>query len=685
MWLDEPEPKLNVMEYVHTVWKHKWLVVGVLAATLVLAAAWSLTRPKMYRAEALITLHPAPQLSQNSTDMWMNWWQMDRFIADQIQVMGTRQQAQRVVDRLGLQSHPEFGEYAAEALLARLHAEPVPDSFVIKISMTGRDPNNISEWLNIYIEEFIAANIESSLERTRQVYEVIQSRLDPLRVKLEDSELAIMQFQEREDSYLFADQDENVIQEQIDTLTTEYAAAKADRIRVETKLTALRQLRAANLTEAGFPEIMKDATIQGLRQQRNDLQVELTEKLRTLKEGHPTIKELRGRIAGVEGRIENQINTISTSIETDYDIARRREQALYDNIQALRDESIELSKQQLEHDRLQREYEQNKAFLEDMLARSNEADISSTRAINNVRVIESAQPPGGPYSPNIRRSLTLATFFGLFLGVGLVLFIDFLDQTLRTPDQVERYLGAEVLSTLPKLTDDTARTLREAFQSLRTALMLAARGDGCQIVMVTSAAPEEGKTTVAYNLAKVLATGGAKVLMIDADLRRPRIHRIIKAKNVRGLTSVVLGERQASEVIHTQAEIPNLDVITSGPLPPNPPELFGKSTFRTMLEAARESYDWVVIDTPPVASVTDPVMCARVVDMLLLVVQYGGPKRQMVRESMRQLGRTGVRIAGVLLNKVDLERDSYYYSGYYSHYHYGDDSKKQKKAKTQAG
>jgi capsular exopolysaccharide synthesis family protein len=673
VWVEEPEPELNVMDYAHLVWAHKWLVVGVPAATVVLTAAWSMTRPKLYRAESKITLHPAPQLTQNQLDMWMSWWQMDRFIADQIQVLQTPSLAQRVVDRLGLDAHPEFsGEDAAGALMSRIGAEPVKDSFVIRVSMTGRDPDTVAEWLNIYVEEFVAANIESSLERTRQVYEVIQSRLDPLRGQLAASEQRLMRFQEREDSYLFADQDENVIQEQVDTLTREYAAAKADRIRVETKHAALRQLRASDLSETGFPEILQDATIQSLRQQRYDLEVELSDKLRTLKEGHPTIQELRSRIAGVDARVQEQIENIGTSIQTDYDIARRREQALYDNIEALRDESIELSKQRLEHDRLQREYEQNKGFLEDMLARLKEADISSTAAANNVRVIEPARPPAGPYSPNLRRSLILSGLFGLLFGVGLVVFLDFLDQSLRTPDQVEGYLGLEVLSALPTLTEDTAQVLREAFQSLRTALLLAARGDGCQVMMVTSAVPEEGKTTVAFNLAKVLATGGSRVLMIDADLRRPRVHQLVGANNVRGLTSVVLGERAASEVMHTLAEVPNLDVITSGPLPPNPPELFGKASFRDLLEDARAMHEWVVIDTPPTATVTDPVMCARLVDMVLLVVQYAGPKRQPVQKAMRLLSRTGVRLAGVLLNKVDLERDAYYYSGYYSYYHYGD-------------
>ncbi|MFN2289801.1 MAG: CpsD/CapB family tyrosine-protein kinase, partial [Anaerolineae bacterium] len=261
---------------------------------------------------------------------------------------------------------------------------------------------------------------------------------------------------------------------------------------------------------------------------------------------------------------------------------------------------------------------------------------------------------------------------GLLLGVGLVLGLDYLDQTLRTPEQVERYLGIEVLSALPKLTEDNVRVLRESFQSLRTAVMLAARGEGCHILQVTSAVPSEGKTTVVFNLGKVLAAAGARVLLLDADLRKPRLHRIISAKNVRGLTSVVLGERELNEVITVVADVPNLDVVCSGPLPPNPPELYGKATFAKLLAQARQEYDWVIIDTAPVASVTDPVICSSLVDLVLLVVQYGHARRQLIRDAVRSLSRTGVRIAGCLLNKVDVERDHYYYSYYYSsYYRYG--------------
>ncbi len=224
------------------------------AAIIVLGSAWALTQPKMYRAEAKITIYPAPQLTQNQMDMMMSWWQMDRFIADQIEVLKTRQLAKRVVAKLGLDQHPEFaGGDAAGAIQGRIDAEPVDESFVVRISMVGYDPANTSEWLNVYVDEFIAANIEASLERTQEVFRVIQNRLDPLRQRVTEAEQNLMSFRERDTELLFADQDKNVISEQIDTLTTEYATTKAERIRLETKLNAIENLSATNLAQTSFP------------------------------------------------------------------------------------------------------------------------------------------------------------------------------------------------------------------------------------------------------------------------------------------------------------------------------------------------------------------------------------------------------------------------------------------------
>jgi polysaccharide biosynthesis transport protein len=672
-WLgEEAEPEINVMEYVHLLWRQRWIVLAVVLLCVLAGSAWVFTRTKVYRATSELALEAAPQIVKSEIYTGPSWWELQHYAKNQVEVLETRRLAERVAQKLGLAKPDASGNTdSTGGLLGRLQVEPVEDTNVLQLSLTATDPHRAAEWLNVYVEEYIAINIEDNLERTRKVYQVIQSKLDPLRKQLEGSEERLLSFKERKDALLVGDQDKNVITEQVNTLTSAYAQAKADRIELETKINALKRLRSENISEASFPEVLNDPTIQQLRQQKNQLEVELSEKLRTYKSGHPVIKDLRSRIGSIDSRITNQIKTIVDSLQTNYEIRRRREQALYDNLQQLRQQSIELSKQTLEYDKLQHEYDQNKKFYEQMLQRSKETDISSTAGLNNIRVIDPAHAPKAPYSPNPPRTLMLSLVLGLFLGVGLVLGLDFIDQTIRTPDDSEKYLGLETLGAVPHYAEETAHMTREIFQSLRTAIMVASREEGPQVVMVTSAAPSEGKTTTAYNLAKALAASGSRVLVIDSDLRKPRFHRFINAKNVRGLTSIVLGERELGDVIHTLADLPNLDIVTSGPLPPNPPELFSKSSFRRLLENAKRQYDWIILDTPPVASVTDAVICSQHADMVLMVVRYGEVKRAIIINSLRNLARAGARIAGTVLNDVDLERDHYYYSYYYSYYHYG--------------
>lgn len=682
---EAPEPEVNLMEYVLLVWSRRWVVLSVLVVTVALAAAWAFTRPRLYRSSCKVAITIPPQISSSQVDPALSYWNMDRYIRDQLEILKTVALAAKTSNRLGLGGASV--DQGAAMLLSGLKVEPIRETNVMMISMVGTDPQRVSEWVNVYVNEYIESNIADGIERSRQVYDVIQSRLSPLRDQLVRSEQQMVEFREREDALLFADQSKNVISEQVNTLTTEYAQAKAERIRLETRLSAVRHLQASDRPGSAFPAALDDTTIQGLRSQRNVTEMDLAEKLQTLKEGHPQVKELRSRLASLDARLRGEVDTLRRSLEADYAIASQREQTLFSNIQQLRSESIELSKQTLEYDRLMREYEQNKAFLEDMLARSKEADISMSATLNNLRVIEPAVPASAPFSPNVPRTIAMALVLGLFLGVGLVVGVDFLDQTLRSPDHVERHTGLEVLSVLPKFSEDTVSALRESFQSLRTALILASRGEGCQVVLVTSSVPGEGKTTVVFNLGKVLAAAGARVLLVDGDLRKPRLHRMINVKNVRGLTSVVLGERDLGEVIHALADVPNMDLVTSGPLPPNPPELYGKASFARLIAKAREQYDWVILDAPPVASVTDPVVASMQVDMALMVVEYGSARRQLVRDCVRQLGRTGVRIAGVLFNKVDVEREHYYYTYYYSHYYrygYGDTETAPAKGKKKA-
>lgn len=668
-------PEINVREYLRLLWNGRWVVVGVTAAVVVVALAWALTRPELYRAVTTISIDSRPpQIIKNQINLSPSWWELERYVQEQERVLRSHTLATRVVERLGLANNPELpADAVAEKLRGMIAVEPMEageaGSNVLDVTMEGTDPERIAEWLNVYIEEYIAFNIEDNIQRMQQIYDVIQDKLQPLREELGESEERLTDFKEREGSLLVADEGKNVILEQIDTLTTDYARTKAERIRLETQIAALERIQREGASLAVFPEVMDDAGVQGLRDQLANLEVELEEKLKTYKRGHPVIRDLEGRIEGIRQQIAKRVDGIIGSLRTEYQIKLQRETSLYENLQELKKDSIRLSKQVMELEKLEREYEQNKLFYEEMWARSKEADISGTVATNNIRIIDRARPPRAPFSPNLPRTLMLAVVLGGFMGVGLVLGLDFLDRSLRTPEDVERATGTAVLSVVPRFDGSPTGVAREAFQALRTALLFAAPDEQSQVVMVTSAGPGEGKTTTVFELARTMSAAGDSVLAVDADLRKPRLHRLAGCPNGDGLSTAVLGEVAFEDAVKECSGATGLQVMPAGPTPPNPPELFSKKTFVDLLAEAKKRYRWVLIDTPPIASVTDPVMCSSLADMVLMVTQYGSIDRRVVVGGVRQLLRVGARVVGTVFNNVDMKKSHYYGGVYYAGYY----------------
>jgi capsular exopolysaccharide synthesis family protein len=675
-WVDnDEEPELDFKEYLWLLWARRWIILAVTAIVTLTTWAWTHSRPVKYRTSTTISIDArSPQIIRQSQFLiGPNPWEQAVYIREQERILRSYDLAQRAVVKIGLDAITGDGSEssAVAMLLGMLDVMPLAETTLVTLSMTGSDPDRIAEWLNLYIDEYIAFNIDDSLKQTNQIYEVITEELEPLREQLTESEERLMSFKKRQGSLLSADQDKNVISEQVNKLTTELAEAKAERIRLETKILALEEVASRGLSSTDAPEVLDDRTLLELNRQRNELEAELTKNLQVYREGHPTIKDLRGRIKGIELRIRDQIESVINALRLDFEIMRRREQTLSSSLAQLREESIELSQQTLEYETLKRDYDQIKTFYNGLLARSKEAEISGSISFNRIRVIDRARPAKQPVSPNLTRSVTMGLMIGALLGIGLVLTLNHLDRTLRTPTEIKRRLGLDVFAMVPAQTNVSKRIIREVFQGLRTALMFAAQADTCQVVLVVSAGPGEGKTTTVFNLGKVLAAAGSRVLIIDGDLRKPRIHKILKLPSSDGLTSLVLGERDLSQVVYCIEG--TLDVIPCGPLPPNPPAMFGNPAFRRLLESLRQRYDWILLDSAPIISVTDSVVCASVVDMVLLVVEFGHLDHKMIQGAQHQLARAGANVVGAVLNKVDMEKKAYYYDPSYYSYYYGED------------
>jgi capsular exopolysaccharide synthesis family protein len=435
-----------------------------------------------------------------------------------------------------------------------------------------------------------------------------------------------------------------------------------------------------------------------LRQRRAQLLLEYTEK-------YPEVKDLDQQIGMLEKQSE-QLRThtqsvVKTNLETRYRQALQKEQALRDAFDKQRGETLTQNEAAVNYRIIQQEIETNKTLLDGLLQRAKENDVILAGTPNNIHVVDHASRPKAPVSPKRRQAIALAAMFSLILGIALARYLDYLDDSVRTSEDVENFLRLPALAVIPSLGSFTRRRLlsalpgrekkngnhvgeelllnasqrsplAEAYRQLRTSVLLSSAGGAPKTLLVTSSQPGEGKTTTVVNTAMILAQTGAKVVVIDADMRRPRLHSIFNIDNASGLSGLLASKMSDKEMLEAVQfhEQSGLYVLPSGRIPPNPAELLGSDQIRSLMKVLAKNFTHIVIDSPPVASFTDGVLLSSVADGVLLVVHGGTASRHIVRRSKQLLADVGAKIFGVVLNNVTVSRQDYYYNRSYEKYYY---------------
>jgi capsular exopolysaccharide synthesis family protein len=370
------------------------------------------------------------------------------------------------------------------------------------------------------------------------------------------------------------------------------------------------------------------------------------------------------------------VNRATQAIKSDYETAVLEEQTYSRSLESAKADAQDLSKKSVDYNVMERDAKTNRDIYSALLTREKELRVASNSRQNNVRVIDHAEVPGGPLAPTGRRTWLLSIAVGLLLAIAVAYGLDYMNDTIKTPEDVTRRLKLPFLGLIPSVRGDKHPVLAsshvphdfgESFRALRTSLMAKYPGEGTKIMLVTSAQPLEGKTTTAANIAMALAYGGSRVLLIDADMRRPGMHRPLRLTNERGLSQVLIGQARVRDVIQRTVD-PNLLAITAGKTPPNPSELLASERMKTLLtNLTHGPFDWILIDTPPVLAVTDAVILAPLVSGVTFVVGAEMTRRRLAERAIETLMQTRPRYAAVVLNKVDFARNKYYYTRYYGH------------------
>ena len=441
---------------------------------------------------------------------------------------------------------------------------------------------------------------------------------------------------------------------------------------------ALQQLRSASAPSSpdSIPIIAQNPQIQSLKSKLADLQRQKVQLAERYGEKHPQIQNVNASLQDAQHQLELETTKALQSVRHEYETSLLEEHTLSRNLEGAKVDAVDLNRKSIGYGVMEREAKSNRQVYDALLSREKELRVASNSRSNNVRVVDRAETPQSPMAPSGRRTWLLSVVVGLVLSIGVAFGLDYMNDTIKTPEDVARCLKLPLLGLVPASREDrhpVVGSLRvpyefgEAFRSLRTSIMSRYPGEATKTMVVTSAQPLEGKTTTACNIALVLAYGGARVLLIDGDMRRPSLHRLLKLTNERGLAQILNGRARVRDVIQRTVD-PNLLAVTAGQTPPNPSELLSSDRMKMLLtNLSNGPFDWIIIDTPPVLAVTDAVILAPSVTGVTFVVGAEMTRRRLAEHALDTIVTSHPRLAAIVLNKVDFARNKYYYSRYHGH------------------
>ncbi len=723
-------------EYIRILMKRKWTVLACLLAIFSIVAIASLKMTPVYEASGSIEINkPDSGLVNFSNSPTFNVDYYDPSeLETEVMILQSDLLALQVVKELGLDRRPEFGGKTA-ALPSSLDLAPdplqadagrtsgllssfrgnlkvtlSPNSHIIKVSFRSPDKDLTANVVNTLMSTYTENNFKSRFDSTMQASDWLSKQLVDLQMKVETSQEKLVRYQ-KEHEILGIDEKQNITTAKLDELNKALTAAESERMDKESVYRLVQAgdadtiASAAGALDAAGAGNQSGGLLESLRTKEADLKIQAAELSTQFGPSYPKLAQLENQLKEIDAQLLAETKKVGGKIRGQYMAALQRENMLHDALEKQKQEANKLNESAIEYSLLKRDLDTNRQLYEGLLEKLKEAGVSAGLRSNNFRIVDVARVPTAPVEPNIPRNLAFAFMLGLTSGVGLAFLLEGLDSTVRTTEQAQMISGLPPLGMIP-LGSRTAREganpkrlviatskeavelitqvrpqsqMAESYRALRTSLLLSNLGAPPKVIMVTSALPQEGKTTTSINCAVVLAQKGIRVLLIDADLRRPSIHKTLGMGPRSGLSNVLTGSATLQQAITRSPTLPNLDVLPAGTPPPNPAELLASSNMRDVLQELRGQYDHIVVDTPPTLSVTDAVVLSPRADAIVLVIRSGQTTKQALRRSRDILMQVNAKVSGVLLNAVDLSSPDYYYyyeyQGKYARYYRDDGSR----------
>ncbi len=710
----------HLLDYLLILRKHKWLIISFLLALVTVVTIATFRMQPTYEATTRVeidreTSNFLPFAGNDPYDLYQD---LEDYIETQSKILVSETLAIQTIKSLHLDQDPRFGGHAQSpgtlevispksglepppslgAFLGGLSVKRVPNSRLLDVTFAASDPKLAAAVVNAHVNNFIEQNFRSRYEATTQASNWLANQLDELKGKVEASEDARIKY-ERDNQIWTIDEKQDVTTQKLADLNRELTEAQADRINKD----AVYELAKAGNYDA-IPAVRESPVIQESLKRQGELSDQYTEALNQYGPKFPKVVRLEAQLNESQQLIEGEKKNIGNQIEAEYRGSRQREVLLQRALDQQKNEAASMADKMVEYNILKREAEANKQLYDGLLQKLKEAGISAGLRSSNIRVVDPALIPRMPSRPNKSRNIFLAILVGLFGGIGLALVREYLDNTVKNPEDVQSLSRLPSLAVVPTFTSSNGdsrsrlqKLLRgsgngfhervallshsepqsqvsEAFRALRTSLLLSQPDHPPQLILVTSALPHEGKTTASVNIGVTLAQLGDNTLLIDGDLRKPGISRALSMNDGKvGLSSYLAGVVGLDLVTIPHPVIKNLHAIPTGPIPPNSADLLSSHRLAEMICELRKRYKFIVIDSPPIMAATDAVILSALVDGVLLVVRSGETPKEALMRTRDLLHSVKSRVLGVVLNAVDSSAPDYYYSYRYHPYAYGAD------------
>ena len=722
----------DLWRYLRMLDKHRWLIAAVTALAVGVSYFHTQRLTRIYEAHCTIEYDPNPvrPWGRDIEDVTLpyHYWASRELFATQNQIIRSRAVAERVVAKLGLHQDPGFAGVpkenqkgwkgmspilAAQILQGKISVSQDRNTRLVHVNVRDRDPQRARLLANTVAEAFIEKTLEDRMGSSANALEWLGQQLDSVKGQLESSELKLHEFVEEEASLSMPfDEQQKLVSNEIQKYSSQLTEPRIQRLGVAAYLKELEAAIDADPANLSYRVVAASKTVDVLRTDYLGKKRE-REKL-GLKYGdaHPDIVATDKNILRLREQLQREIDALIDAAKSELREVKTVETGLRASLDRANSAGLALNLQEITHRRLQRERDNAARLYGTLLERTAETDLTNALKVSFARIVDPALTPSFSVYPSYRRNLMVGGVIGMLFGVAIALLLSLLDRVIRTVEDAEA-LGITMLGLMPRIEEGVPAgsggygrkrrrnapevvtnrdrivhthpksSVAECCRTVRTNLTFMAADHPQRALVTTSASPREGKTTVSLSLAISLAQSGKRVLIVDTDLRKPRIHKALGRSNAVGVTTVLVGEHEVEQAIQ-RTDVPGLDVVASGPIPPNPSELLHTSQFRDLVHELSRRYDQVIFDSPPLGAVTDAAVIAPQVDGVLLVIHGQKTTREALRSALRQLRDVGAHITGGVLNDVDLSARHYGYGTYYYYHHEGyytaDDEERQREA-----